>query len=80
MNSQSLEWQHRNYPNAIFLKRWHVSMKNKPTESNVNYDLEFPEISNLGSLSSINSFRFEAKSVKEPCTTPTRKKVEDRYT
>ena len=47
---------------------------NKPTQSNVNYDLEFPEISNLRSPPSISSFRNEPKSVKKPCTTPVRKK------
>ena len=47
---------------------------NQPTQSNVNYNLESPEISNLGSPPSISSFRYETKSVKEPCTTPARKK------
>ena len=77
MNSQSLEPRHRNYPNANFLNIWHFSSKktgNKPTQSNVNYNLESPEISNLGSPPSISSFRYETKSVKEPCTTPARKK------
>ena len=47
---------------------------NKPTQSNVNYDLESPEISKLGSPPCISSFRYETKSVKEPRTTPARKK------
>ena len=52
----------------------HEKTGNKPTQSNVNYNLESPEISNLGSPPSISSFRYETKSVKEPCTTPARKK------
>ena len=52
----------------------HEKTRKKPTQSNVNYNLESPEISNLGSPLSISSFRYETKSVKEPCTTPARKK------
>ena len=52
----------------------HEKTGNQPTQSNVNYNLESPEISNLGSPPSISSFRYETKSVKEPCTTPARKK------
>ena len=49
-------------------------MRNKLTHSNVNYDLESPEISNLGSPLSISSFKYETESVKEPHTAPARKK------
>ena len=52
----------------------HEEMGNKPTQPNVNYDLESPKISNLGPPPSISCFIYETKSVKEPCTTPARKK------
>ena len=52
----------------------HEKTGNKPTQSNVNDNVESPEISNLGSPPSISSFRYETKSVNEPCTTPARKK------
>ena len=77
MISQSLEPWHRNYPNAKCFEQMaflHERTGKKPTQSNVNYNLESPEISNLGSPPSISSFRYETKSVKEPCTTLARKK------
>ena len=65
------------FPKCKFFEQMtflHEKTGNKPTQSNVNYNLESPEISNLGSPPSISSFRYETKSVKEPCTTPARKK------
>ena len=59
---------------------FHEKTGNKTTQSNVNYDLESPEISNLGPPPFISSLRRETKSAKEPHTTPARKKIEDRYT
>ena len=57
----------------------HEKTGNKPTQSNVNHNLDSPEISNLGSPPSISSFRYETKSVKA-WQNPCQKKIEDRYT
>ena len=82
MNSKS-EAAASKLPKCKFLEQMaflHEKTGNKPMQSNINYDLKSPEITNLGSPPSISSFRCETKSVRESCITPARKKFEDRYT
>ena len=86
MNSQSLEPQHQNYPNAHFFEKMtflHEKTGNKSMQWNVNYDVESPEISNSLSPLFISCVRYETKSVKELCKTPARKnrkQIHLRYT